>query len=1067
MLYDELACVSTFAPMNNLPASQLFDPAGHGVTSGYTDLFVPYLGPPPREQKMTPYAKKSTAVWNMPESYMTESEVLRDTVEDWMLTANQTWYTERIMPWFMTDDIHIQWEQWENNAHYMGITPHQAPSNVTTQKRTIRRANMVRRGIAAEFEHDFVATARGRTSFIASLAQIGRSVQETANVEVLRSLLGCHTYQQVYLRKYGIIKQDDLDGWLNHKAQRFMIAQKETFGLEILNTQIEQEQEQYQAFANVWLLGREVMDYCSLVPEGKIFYFLGGQEAVDRVNGRSQNGTALAGTMGNVRSLQPPRMISETPVYLVKSYFVDGIGALELLSRTVEVGVFNTMIDCTRDYSEYRSSNRNIRVYDNDRDDWAEIKLEDAIAHCINWDEGSAGDIHNPFVGRYSRNKAESPLDVEYDFLRYGTGEGNPNGYFKQDVSIIGDFDAKWLTRAQCENAGEALYHQLLRNGHKAAVESVGAGTGFGSAGEAIKSILGVDNFFFRTDAQRTATSHGTTKATDTLTSLTALDKFAAVKTPTIAPLASAVPPTAGAAPSAGAPTAEDVQKWEGKHLRERLGIIVPQSHKDQLERIASAVDQPWQQRAEAIEKMCVQLKTEDPQTIPQMGDVDRMRTWIAAANKQFEEGLRAKLTAASSQTPSRTQQSAAPVAGDVEYFPIGTPLPAGYRYASVHDEIKANGPAKQCPTSLRDFPHLAHLWAETEGSAAQGDGAQAMGGRRRGFAPIEAEQGRGELEKQSDGTFVGAGRTTEERQKILDLRNARLAKRYQNLEDRVKAISQGGAPIVIKWLAILWCGTVFARASLERLCLHNVPLGCNFLLLRPHATYRTRYGIKCAANGKSGYTFFGHSDMQLEHEAARKVGMMHYTAYLAAIVTNPKNVYVVEDLYCQKYLGGMGVKFWRNAKEYINASGKRTLKSIICTMLPANMREHRIEQKLDIRGRWHTAHEIQLISDHTYSQVCYPGGARTALIMGWWDAHRRGKGPGSQVVQRGVDMNYVCWQGVQWHVNPKDQSWGDVIVEQGNFASKVYPGCGQVRNGQYKFLETPTYLATTSLARH
>jgi hypothetical protein len=1070
--------------MDNLAPSQRFDPFAHGMASGYTDLFTPFLGPPPREAKATPYAKKSNAVWNMPESYLTESEVLRDTVEDWMLTANQTWYTERIMPWFKTDDIHIQWEQWENNAHYMGITPHQAPSNVVTQKRNIRRANMVRRGIAAEFEQDFVATARGRTSFIASLAQIGRSVQETANVEVLRSLLGCHTYQQVYLRKFGVIKPGDLDGWLNHKASRFMIAQKETFGLEILNTQIEREQEMYQAQANVWILGREVMDYCSLVPEGKIFYFLGGQEAVDRVNGRGQNGSAAAGTMGNVRSLQPPRMIADTPVYLAKSYFVEGIGALDLLSRTVEVGVFNTMIDTTRDYTTYKSSDRNIRVYDNDRDDWAEIKLEDAIQFCVNWDD-KAGDVFDPFTGRQVQAKSGSPQDIEMDFLRYGTGFPNLNKeggatrekystFNKQDVAIIGDFDARWLTRAQCENAGYALFGQLNRNGYAQALadffkkpqtgklvkESEASGKpldGFNATiTPAIASILGEDNFFFRKpDGFVEELQDGKGKVTnDTYNTFVRPDSYAVTAYGTgrsdIPLLASNI---GGAQPAA----AVDQEKWHAGYLRTRIGSIVPESHKHQLEKIVTSSNESWQSRAAAIEALCVSLKADDPQSIASMSDEARIRSWMSARNAEYESGLKQKL-ASTPKTAAATgsQQQQQQVQSEVEYFPIGTPLPQGYRYASAHDELKAQGRPKQCPDSLRDFPHLAHIWAEQEIGAA----APAMGGRRRGagFSPIEARSNRGETD--ANGDLLAS--TTE----IGKLRAARLNVRFQNLEDRVKEIAQGGAPLIIKMLAILWCGSMMTKERMLQFCTHNVPVP-NFLLLRPSGTYRTRYGIKCAANGKSGYTFFGHSNMQLEHEAARKVGMMHYTAYLTAVVTNPKNVYVVEDLFCEKYLGGMGVKFWEHATEYKNSAGRRTRKSIICTMLPYNMADFQLDQKIDIRGRWHTAHEIDLISQERFAQVCYPGGARTALIMGWWEAGRRGKGPGSQVVTRGVDMNYVCWQGVQWAVNPKDGSWGNVIVEQGNFASKVYPTCGQVRNGHYKFLETPAYLATTTMARH
>ena len=363
----------------NMPPNARFDPYAYGIASGVGDLYTPFLGPAPRPQKTSPYAKKSTAKWNMPESYIGESVYLRDTMEDWMFTANQTWPTEVIMPWFRTDQIHLQWTEWENNAHYMGITPHQATSKVVTQKRTIRKASMVRRGIAAEFEHDFVSTPLGRTSFMASLAQMARSVQETANVEVIRALLHCYRFQQLYIRKHGIVKDYDLDSWWERKASRFMTVQKDEFGLEILNTHIDREQEAYQAYSNTWILPREVGEYAELVPPEKKFYYLGGQEAVDRVNGAPQNGTARAGTMGNIRSLQPPRMIRGVPVYIAKSFVVDGVGKNDLLSRVTEVGVYNTMVDRCRDYTKYRTCSRDIRVYNNSIDDWSVIRFTEAL----------------------------------------------------------------------------------------------------------------------------------------------------------------------------------------------------------------------------------------------------------------------------------------------------------------------------------------------------------------------------------------------------------------------------------------------------------------------------------------------------------------------------------------------------------------------------------------------------------------------------------------------------------------------------------------------------------------
>lgn len=83
-----------------------------------------------------------------------------------------------------------------------------------------------------------------------------------------------------------------------------------------------------------------------------------------------------------------------------------------------------------------------------------------------------------------------------------------------------------------------------------------------------------------------------------------------------------------------------------------------------------------------------------------------------------------------------------------------------------------------------------------------------------------------------------------------------------------------------------------------------------------------------------------------------RKVGIAHYTTYLSAVVTNPKQVYIIQDMMCVGYRGGMDVTFWRSAAEYKNAHNRRH-KSILCIPLPPSTKK--LEKKIDVRGRWHT----------------------------------------------------------------------------------------------------------------
>jgi hypothetical protein len=275
----------------------------------------------------------------------------------------------------------------------------------------------------------------------------------------------------------------------------------------------------------------------------------------------------------------------------------------------------------------------------------------------------------------------------------------------------------------------------------------------------------------------------------------------------------------------------------------------------------------------------------------------------------------------------------------------------------------------------------------------------------------------------------------------------------FGNLAALVEKISKSGAHPLLQAFAIIYAGTPFNREVLCNYVKNNIAVKIGLLLMRPHCTYRTKFGIKCLSGGGSGYTFFGHSNMQIEHEAARKVGMMHYTTYLSAVVLYPKNVYVVEDLYCDKYLGGMGVEFWR-ADRYRAGTLKRTAYDIICAPLPPSRRS--VEQKIDVRGRWYTEFQRQLVAQDRFDQPLYESCGRINKLFGWYDA----SGKDRSAVRSRVPPNYVCWQGMQWHFNAKLGRFDDYIIESGCMGHKVGPGAGLVRNGKLRLLPDFNYHA-------
>lgn len=1000
------------AGMDNLAPSQQFDFYSAGLASGVQDIYSPFLGPSPRVPEGNPYDKRNTAKFNLPEDKMGKSLYLRDTMEDFMLTAKWTFWTERIMPWYRTDQIHVQWTEWENNPAYMGVVPHQTTSRVVTQRRTIRKASIIRRGIAAEFEEGFIKTDLGRTSFWASLKQMARSVQETANVEVLRALMHCHRFQQNYTLKYGIVQKDDLDAWLERKAERFMIAQKHEKGLEVMNNFIDREQEQWGGKANVWILGREIMDYCSLIPPGKTWYFLGGQEAVDRLNGRPEGRSAVGDTMGNIDSLQPLRMIKDTPVFIAKSYAVEGIGKAELLSRITEIGIYNLMVDRTKDYSAYRTEGRAIRVYNNDRDGWSDIQLIDAIRNCGMWDEN--GNLFNPYTGGRT---SDIGRDDDHDFLSKRVGSERVNIHF------IGDMDTRFLDTNDLLNAGQTLIQSLgfhTREGvqfvqtaltpngadpqgiHARFRDLVGGGRDAADGGidNPLFAGLTVQALLAGLNNQRPAFGRGFP-----------------VDAPGLARRA------------ANADINATVQTW----FDEVLSAAVPDSHKTRFQTIAAAADQPWEQRSQQVKALVVEANAADANSTGRLktkADIDK---WHAGCEKQLRKEIGGPAPVGAKATASASGAERV-----IEHLPADKPLPEGYEWA---------GPAlPPVGSSLASFPGMVQALERIQ----QGAGAQrGQQGASRRLIGGYLNQAPGQPASEADRDALRADTGIARGNQLGGALRAPVG--FEMLDEQVRRIWKAGVPIYLKMAATAIACTPVNRNRLEAFARNHVAVPFGFLLFRPHCTYKTRFGIKCAANGETGYTMFGNSNFMLAHEAARMVGMMHYTAYLSAVVMYPKNVFVVEDLFCERYLGGMGVTFWKPS-QYVNAQANRRAASIICVPLPPTVKE--LEEKIDIRGRWYTEYEMGLVTQDRYDRPLYPGAARMNMQFKWFDSVRKDRG-----ANRGrVAINYVCWQGMEWYYNTKTGTWDDFTVESGCMGPKVYPGCGKVRNGQMLYLEDPGY---------
>ena len=911
----------------NLSPSQQFDPLSNGVTGGVSDIFDRSLGPALRPGAPNPYEARSYNRINMLAEYEKAAPVIRNTIEDYTLTSEYDWLSRYILPIYYTDEIEFAWTAWETTNVYMGPTPHLSNSNVIAMKRKIRKGSLIRRGIAYEFEDDYIRTAGGRASVYAAIGCISRSLREVINVEGLRALRSCHIHDVEFAREYNLYTIDDLDAHLDRFTERFMIVQKTEFGVEKLNELVDADQERIQGKANAWIFGREIAAYCTVVDPNKTLFYLGGQEAVDRVNGRQVGQAAAANTMGNIRSVAPTFSVKNTPVFIAKSYYVDGIQQADLLTRTVEIGVYNMMVDRTQDYTEYRPACRNLKIYNGDRDDWHIETFANALSNLPIWND--AGNLLDPFTGNNRMNKLVA-VD-QTDFLSF------PVGQTRKIIKYIGDMNKTWISEQDYLDAAQTMLNVLS----------------YGDAAEARKLLIDTDSAIDAViDANSAAIFNKLNGmfGNDSLFT-TSLDNFRALYNGN-ATRATRLVPTDSEVGDA------NVEAKKQQFITDIIGFPVPDKYKPQVVRIANEGGVPWKERANKVKTIILDILRSDANAIPQLPDTQAVDVWfdkrVASFTKEMEK-----------------HQSVRPV-----------------------------------------------------GAAVHGGGALAM------------------LQAIVNTTLNPGSRGAPMREVPNADANIR------NLAVTMERIDATSASKLHKILAKVYAATEFKRDRLIQLHAAGVVVKLNIMLARPHGAVKSRYGMKVATGGIVGFTGMGHSSLDIGHDAGKKAGFMHFTTMIGPLVTDPRHVAVVPDIYVTKYVGGLGVEYW--TPEKYKAEKQRRTASIIAIPLPPQVKK--MDKRIDLRGRWYTMQKLGFITDDRFNRDMFPGAARINALFGLDVA-------GTNAQSRNNETNYWLSQGMEWYMNPKTGAWDDFTVEQSPFGSKVYPGCGAARNGNLKFLDTPKYL--------
>ena len=329
-----------------------------------------YFGPIAGDIKTNPYDKFGYDNFTLPDAYNGRNMFLRDTIDGFIMEEN-AWYTTVCLPYVRTDEHHFSWNEWRFDTHLVGRVPEEGVSRMIRSSKRSFKESTVRRGIAFQLEHGFMNTPEGQQQYVMNLKQIKQSVQETANHDVVAALLSCRRYDREWEKRNGSYQVSPAR---LHRAEvsQWAIAQKHPNGLDILHEEFKERLNRWNVTPNMWIFPPKLCLFLTMVPPEKTEFMRVGSKGPATFDAGPKALTSFRGVN-----------VFETRTFDVN----EGDLPIDLLRRNQTIGEYNVMDDPHKNqgiasYKKYRSSTRDIIVYNEDDDQWARMSFIQALQAC-------------------------------------------------------------------------------------------------------------------------------------------------------------------------------------------------------------------------------------------------------------------------------------------------------------------------------------------------------------------------------------------------------------------------------------------------------------------------------------------------------------------------------------------------------------------------------------------------------------------------------------------------------------------------------------------------------------
>ena len=1051
----------------------------HGSTTNSDNPFEPFFGPTSVQDNQNVKADDvfSHETYNLPKAYEGKNLHLGD-IMDFLITRTDDWYTSRVLPWKMTDQLSVSWNVFRFNKTMADLEPHQGVPRYVTAETEQRADRLVRRGLAFIIEHGFFTTEMGRKHYMMNLEQITSAVHETCFFGVLHALLAGKNHYKEWQRQYGrrVQRVGDL---LSIERNRWAVCQKTERGLYMLDAEMKDAMKYENVSPNTWIFPSKMSIYVSMVPSTEVSY-----QEVGRSDAVADN---------NSISKAPKKLLTfrGCTVHETRPFDMDFSGSpQELLRREQMIGGYGLMLPFDRPKgsgpvhgSGYTTDSRNIWIFNVEADRFEKIHIEDAIENCFRFDKGSdsAANVHPahasilydialPSTKEVSKNNdplfchnRNTDLDKPCDAVCKVLGDLPLNHFKEQDIRDWSQtvIDA-WRHRECSDDCPDSASVRTFY------LEVVGADAVDATllAGAAAGTLTGATADLSSSSASLSSRS-GITADPDIVSELEhAWDPVLA------AALHNDVYPSNVAVKSSSA-------------LQTRFSSEFPQTWQNLV-----TVDDMAFARKQVVKDTRGLSGRSLKNYLSNVNDkyATHLTERVLSNRSSFQNGGTLDLALAEMKNPSnnkrrnkaqkRVSDFIAKFENTAEFFKRENPdltdnshvlseilrdfiqplsaadaltMEESIEAAVMKDETVTPDMLKELRAKLANVTqkqNMKNIADHLEQASVDLSGADA--GRK---APASYRPG-------SEGkTDFGALLTAEVRARMGAGGVADMSREFVERQTKQAPKYGSSAAKTTRMLFDLFCCTFISDKTLLKFAEYNILIPFGFILARPFQRYDMCSAILCRAGSQLGNTYMGHNDFQLTDDIIHKVHVGHYTFYSKSIIHDEKQYQIAENVFGAGYKGGENTRFYRSKGELLDDIHAESFRaSIIAMMIPYRTNggsdAPQISNPLDVTGRLHpTLYADTDVPEGEIEDAQYPGARYYAEFLELKKLTSYASDATEHFMSPFKYLNTICFQQAQFMWSPENHSYTTKISNTGHWGN-TYNGCAKVRNGENAFLK-------------